>query len=107
MRGEKMVDASRFPTCGELEQQVRGDLAAALDPLQRPFTWEQVDAALEGVVREWWSNPTFEDEGYDSGEVGDFMIRARGWNGSIAGYRTYPGGVDEDKRIPRRREEAP
>lgn len=97
------MDVKDFPTCSELEQQTRKVLEDALESLKRPYTWKQVDKALNGIVLEWWSHPTFEDEFYDSSEVGDFMIRAVGRNGSIAGYRTYPRGASEDHLKPRTR----
>jgi len=102
-----MVNARSFPSCGELEKHVKDVMTKALDPLPRPFTWAMVEKALDiDDIIEWWSNPTFEDEEYDSSEIGDFIIRARGY-GAIAGYHTGPGGVDEDARKPRYQVEAP
>ena len=91
-----MVDLSLFPSAGELAKQVDDTLFEALDSLPRPLKWDEVEKRLFNVVEEYWIHPTFEDEFYNSGEVGDYMIHARGKNGALShmGYRTYPDGAE-------------
>ncbi len=75
---------SDFPTASELQQQADCELAAALSSLEGPVTLEEVDAALQGKVAEWWYLPAWPgDEEPPAGTPADTRIQARGLNGAI------------------------
>lgn len=75
---------SDFPTASELQQQADRELAAALSSLEGPVTLEEVDAALQGKVAEWWYLPAWPgDEEPPAGTPADTRIQARGLNGAI------------------------
>ncbi len=75
---------SDFPTASELQQKADRDLAAALSSLEGPVTLEEVDAALQGKVAEWWYLPAWPgDEEPPAGTPADTRIQARGLNGAI------------------------
>jgi hypothetical protein len=49
--------------------------------------------AVKAALREekWWAHATFDNPGYMSSEVGDYIIRLPE---STMGYRTYEGGIE-------------
>jgi hypothetical protein len=95
-----MVDCSLFPSAGEIAKRADAELDALLEPL-RPLTWAKVANALKG--RKWIAHATFDDPGYTSSEVGDYIIHVPD---SFMGFRTYPDGI-EPRGYYVRPEEAP